>query len=74
MEELKCIKEKCKFYFNSDNYMETCYLISKYMLLDKCFGLMEIPAKKEELICQIAKLVEELNELEGLENLIKNNQ
>jgi hypothetical protein len=44
------------------------------MLLDKCFGLMEIPAKKEELICKIAKLVEELNELEGLENLIRKNQ
>lgn len=72
--ELKCIKEKCFCYFQSDNYYETCKLISKYMLLDKCFGLMEIPAKKEELICKIAKLVEELNELEGLENLIRKNQ
>lgn len=72
--ELKCIKDKCKMYWSSDEYFETCYLISKRVLLDKCFGLAEIPNRKDEIICKIAKLTQELTELEGLENLIRNNQ
>jgi len=73
--KLKCIKENCKFYFESDNlYFETCQLISKYILLDYCYGLSEVPNKKEIIVCKIAKLVEELEYLNGLEELIKNNQ
>jgi len=73
--KLKCIKEKCKFYFESDNlYFETCQLISKYVLLDNCYGISEIPNKKEIIVCKIAKLVEELDCLNELEKLIKSNQ
>jgi len=73
--KLKCIKEKCKFYFESDNlYFETCQLISKYVLLDNCYGISEIPNKKEEVVCKIANLVKELDCLNELEELIKNNQ
>jgi len=73
--KLKCIKEKCKFYFESDNlYFETCLLISKYVLLDYCYGLSAIPNKKEEVTCKIAKLVSELDCLNELEELIKDNQ
>jgi hypothetical protein len=72
--ELKCIKENCDYYFESDQYFETCNLISKYVLLNKCFGLDNINEKKEEITCKIAKLVSELEYLEGLEELIKNNQ
>ena len=72
--KLKCIKWNCKFYHESDNYFETCQLISKYVLLDNCYGLSEIPNKKEELTCKIAKLVSELEYLNELEELIENNQ
>lgn len=71
---LKCIRGKCDYFFSSDNYFETCQLISKYVLTDKCYGLAEIPNKKEEIICKIAKLTEELNRFDELENLIKENQ
>jgi len=71
---LKCIKEKCPYYHNSDDYFETCQLISKYVLLDNCYGISEISNKKEIIVCKIAKLIEELECLNRLENLIKNNQ
>lgn len=75
MEELKCIKDKCKKYFESDNlYYETCQLISKYVLLDRCYGLVEVENKKEEITCKIAKLVEEYDYLDGLEKLVMDNQ
>ena len=73
--KLKCIKEKCSLYFESDNkYFETCQLVSKYILLDKCYGISEIPNKKEIIVCKIADLVKELDCLNELEKLIKNNQ
>jgi len=73
--ELKCIKEKCGFYFESDNmYFETCRLISKRVLLDKCHGLSEVPNKKEKIACKIAKLTKEFNNLCLLETLIRENQ
>lgn len=72
--ELKCIKEKCSCYWESDSYYETCKLVSRYLLLDKCYGLSEVQNKKEEITCQIAKLVSELEYLNGLENLVRNNQ
>jgi len=72
--EFKCIKEKCFLYFNSDDYFEVCQLVSKYVLIDKCYGIKEIPNKKEELVCKIADLVKELDCLNELEELIKNNQ
>lgn len=71
---LKCIRDKCFCHFSSDDYFETCYLISKRVLLDQCYGLTEIPNKKEEIICKIAKLTEELNRLDELEKFIKENQ
>ena len=75
LKELKCIKNKCKKYFSSDNlYYETCYLISKRVLLDKCYGLAEIPNKKEEIVCKIAKLTQEYDDLCLLENWVKDNQ
>jgi len=73
--KLKCIKEKCFLYFESDNkYFETCQLVSKYILLDKCYGITAIPNKKEEVICKIADLIKEFDCLNELEELIKNNQ
>ena len=45
--EYKCIKEKCFLYFNSDDYYEVCQLVSKYVLIDKCYGIKEIPNKKK---------------------------
>lgn len=75
MNNLKCIKYKCFCYFESDNlYYETCRLISKRVLLDKCYGLTEVPNKKEEIACKIAKLTEEYDQLCLLENWVKDNQ
>jgi len=72
--EFKCIKEKCFLYFSSDNYYEVCQLVSKYVLIDKCYGIKEIPNKKEEIVCKIADLVKELDCLNELEELIRSNQ
>jgi len=73
--KLKCIKEDCKYYYDSgDRYIEVCQLISKYVLLDNCYGLSEIPNKKEIIACKIANLVKELDCLNELEESIKNNQ
>lgn len=75
IKELKCIKENCRYYFESDNmYFETCQLISKQVLLNKCHGLSEVPNKKEKIACKIAKLTKEFDYLCLLENLIKENQ
>jgi hypothetical protein len=72
--ELKCIKNNCRYYFSSDQYFETCQLVSKYILLDKCFGLSEVQNKKEEIACKIAKLTEEYEYLSFLETLVEDNQ
>jgi len=74
IKEYKCIKEKCFLYFNSDDYFEVCQLVSKYILLDKCYGLTAIPNKKEEVVCKIADLIKELDCLNELEELIRSNQ
>jgi len=71
---IKCIKEKCPFYYQSNIYQETCYLISKYKLLDKCYGILEIPNKKEIIACQISELLKELDCLEETNTLIMCNQ
>ena len=72
--KLKCIKWNCRFYHESDNYFEVCQLVSKYVLLDNCYGISEIPNKKEIIVCKIANLVKELDCLNELEELIRNNQ
>ena len=71
---IKCIKEKCPFYYKSNKYQEVCHLTSKYKLLDKCYGVLEIPNKKEIIICKIAKLINELDCLEETNTLIMCNQ
>ena len=71
---IKCIKEKCPFYYQSNIYQETCYLISKYKLLDICYGILEIPNKKEIIACQISELLKELDCLEETNTLIMCNQ
>ena len=71
---IKCIKEKCPFYYQSSTYQEVCHLISKYKLLDKCYGILEIPNKKEIIACKIANLINELDCLEETNTLIMCNQ
>jgi len=72
--EYKCIKEKCFLYFSSDNYYNICQLTNEHIISNKCCGIKEIPNKKEEVICKIADLIKELECLNELEELIKNNQ
>jgi len=71
---IRCIKEKCPFYYQSNIYQEVCHLTSKYKLLDKCYGILEIPNKKEIIACKIAKLINELECLEETNTLIMCNQ
>lgn len=72
---LKCIKRKCKYYFESDQkYYEVCRLVSKYVLLDKCYGLDEVTNKKEEIACKIQKLTQEYEYLSFLETWVRDNQ
>jgi hypothetical protein len=73
--ELKCIKENCDFYFESDNlYYEACQLISKRILLDKCYGLAEVPNKKIEIASKVQKLIKEFDRLCFLESWVEDNQ
>lgn len=53
LNELKCIKENCPWYFESDQYIETCQLISKYIMLDRCYGINEIPNKKKNTFVKL---------------------
>jgi len=71
---LKCIKDKCGFYFSSDDYFHTCLLVSKYIIPEKCYGIYAIPNKIEVIGCKIGKLLEELECLNELKELVKNNQ
>lgn len=73
-DNLRCIRDKCDLFFSSDDYFETCNLVSKRVLLTRCFGLTEVKNKKEEITCKIAKLVSELEYLDGLEELVRNYQ
>ncbi len=72
--QLKCIKTKCDYYNEVRLHQEVCQLISKRVLLDKCYGLDEIPDKREEIACRIQKLTQEFVYLTSLENLVKENQ
>jgi len=71
---LKCIKENCKYYHNSSDYFESCELLSKYVLLDKCYGLSETQNKQENLACKISNLINELQYLNNLKSLIECHQ
>ena len=71
---LKCIGEKCDYYSNSNLYQETCQLVSKRVLLDRCYGLDEVVDKREEIGCKIQKLTKEYVYLSLLGELVKDNQ
>ena len=70
---LKCIKYKCDYYFESDIYIE-CLIADKYIKNGNCIGIT--PAKKiaEEETCRISKLINKINEIKGLEKYVKENQ
>jgi hypothetical protein len=70
---MNCIKRKCPYYFESDSIYYSCQLINERILPDECYGIKKIPDKKEEIICKIARLTQEFNRLNILENLIKEN-
>jgi hypothetical protein len=72
--ELKCIKEKCNFYFESDKYYEVCKLTSKYCVAGDCIGFDWIKPKMEEIGCNVSRLMKEYSDLESLEDYIRNNQ
>ena len=74
MKKMKCIKHKCPYYFESDNYFEVCQLVSKYCIVGNCIGVNAIKPKMEELACKISKLTTEYSTLSYLEDWIKDNQ
>lgn len=71
---MKCIKDKCKFYFNSDDYVEICHLANAYCVSGECVGFDKIRNKMEETSCKVSKLIAEYNELIQLEDWIRDNQ
>lgn len=71
---MKCIKDKCKFYFNSDDYVEICHLANAYCVFGECIGFKEIDGKIEEILCTISKLTRKYNDLGNLKEWIKDNQ
>lgn len=72
--KIKCIKEKCPYYYESDTYYEVCRLTSKYCVIGDCIGFNNIRYKMEEIACKISNLMNEYNRLECLEDWIKDNQ
>ncbi len=69
---MKCIKQKCPYYFESDGYYEVCQLSEWYAFECKVYD--NIPDKIEEVACEIGKLQVEYNRLIGLQDYIKDNQ
>lgn len=65
---MRCLKSHCKYYFDSDIY-SICNLSNKPIIYD-CVGLEEIIPQKEELLCEIGKLLKEYDKLIELENKI----
>ena len=70
---LKCIKDKCYYYFESDIF-KTCKLKPNQGIIDECIGFSEIEPRREEVIGKIALLTNELNRLEHMRDWIKDNQ
>ena len=70
----KCIKHKCKYYFESDMHTK-CLLAEKYVSRDNfCIGLVPAKKKAENIQCEISKMIEEFNRLKGLEMFVRENQ
>lgn len=69
---MKCIKEKCIYYFSSDIY-ETCKLVDEYCVACNCIGYDKIDSKMEEIVCKISKLTNEYNTLAELKKYIIDN-
>ena len=74
MNNLKCIKNECNYYFESDVYTQ-CIITGQYITKNSiCKGI--IPAKKlaEEKTCEVSKIINEITKLKELENFVKNHQ
>lgn len=71
---MKCIKYKCKYYFNSDDYAEICHVNNEYCVSGECIGLDKIQGKMEAIACEISKLSEEYINLHYLKSFIRENQ
>jgi hypothetical protein len=70
---LKCIKDKCYYYFESDIF-KTCKLKPNQGIIDECIGFDEIPTKMDEIIGKVALLMNKYNRLECMEDWIKDHQ
>ena len=70
---LKCIKYKCDYYFESDIYIK-CLIADKYIKNGNCIGINPAKKKAEEETCKISKLINKINEIKGLEKYVKENQ
>lgn len=71
---IKCIKEKCPYFYESDHSLRICQLSDEYYLLELCIGFSDIKPKMENITCQTSKLMYEYNRLFVLEDYIKDNQ
>jgi len=69
----KCIKHKCKYYFESDIYTK-CLIANRYIKNGNCIGINFAKKKAEDIQCEISKMITEFNNLKGLEKFVKENQ
>jgi hypothetical protein len=68
--KLKCIKDHCKYYFESDG-IERCGLTQLYIHREHiCVGFEFITPKQEEIGCKIAQLTADWDYLENLKSEI----
>lgn len=70
---MKCIKYKCKYYFESDIHIK-CSIADKYIKNGNCIGINFAKKKAEDIQCEISKMITEFNNLKGLEKFVKGNQ
>ncbi len=73
IKNINCINELCPYFFSSDG-LKICYLANENYISDKCKGIDKIKPKMEYLSCKIAKLTNEYNKLEYLEDYIRSKQ
>jgi len=71
---IKCIKHKCKYYFESDGYYISCQIAKEYVLNGNCIGVRYSNELSENLACEISKMVSEYNSLKQLPDFVKENQ
>ena len=71
---MNCIRNKCKYFYESDTYCDMCELANQPILSEKCIGISNVKSVMEKLVCQIGGLLNKYDDLFNMESYIKDNQ